>query len=358
MPFASKKQIEDAKAINTFDYLQAKYPGMLAKKDGEWRWTEHGSFVVTPKNGKWHWINAGFGGVNAVDFEEKVNGVPFPQSIFTVLDVRPQVGERSKNREKEPEPEAVFELPFCCRDNEQAIEYLMGRGIDLEIINRSIADGSLYESVNPIYVIDDAGHYHPKLGRNGREIVVHNVTFAGFDIEGQARFGCSRGLQGSKYRQDMTGSQKDYNFVIAAKDPECQNLVVLEACIDALSDATLKKYQAGNEGDFWYISAGGNSPLAVIQFLKDHPAVTHVYFGNDNDKAGIDGVKCMMRDILADEGLFKQVQLLMPDLPPPGMDKNKLLTEMLAQEDSWVNVKKKQIAANDRSRTGQQAAAR
>ena len=352
MPFASKQQQEEARAINTFDYLQAKYPGMLEKADGEWRWTEHHSLVVTPSNGKWHWINAGFGGTNPVDFEEKVNGVPFPKSVFSVLDMKPAARLQQQTRQREPEPprkkDAVFELPHRCRNNEDAIKYLQGRGIDLEIINRCIAAGSIYESVTPIYEKGADGRLHPKLGRSGREMVIHNCTFVGFGPAGDAKFACSRGMVGS-FKQDIDGSAKEYNFVVPAKDPACKNLVVNEAAIDSLSDATLKKYQGQPWDDFHYLSSSGTSPLALLQFLKDHPGIENVYFGLDYDAAGLMGVKKMMLAVLSDPTLMKRVQILMPDLPPPGMDKNEHLQSLVSAKDSWASLKKTQVARAGRS---------
>lgn len=52
-----------------------------------------------------------------------------------------------------------------------------------------------------------------------------------------------------------------------------------------------------------YLSLGGTSPLALLQFLKDHPEIKQVYLCLDNDKAGLDGMERIEAAIQGDKEL-------------------------------------------------------
>ncbi len=43
--------------------------------------------------------------------------------------------------------------------------------------------------------------------------------------------------------------------------------------IDALSRATLRKTETGDWDKAHYLSLSGTSPLALLQYLTDHPAI-------------------------------------------------------------------------------------
>ena len=131
---------------------------------------------------------------------------------------------------------------------------MRSRGIDGGAIAACIKRGDLYESAN---------------GRN--------CVFVGRDKSGVPRFACMRGAFGD-FKQDAIGSDKRYGFVIPAGTPDSRGVCVTEAPVDALSAATLIKTKSEPWEQYNYLSLGGTSPLAVIQFLKDHTEINHVFY--------------------------------------------------------------------------------
>ena len=67
------------------------------------------------------------------------------------------------------------------------IQYLFGRGIDYQLIQECIADGTLYESAD-----------------------YHNAVFIGKDESGTPKYASLRGTLGSTFKQDASGSDKRY----------------------------------------------------------------------------------------------------------------------------------------------------
>ena len=223
-----------------------------------------------------------------------------------------------KDRQRKP-----FALPPKAKNNAKAVEYLAGRGIDRAIIEQCIDTGIVYES---------DGKYH-------------NCVFVGKDLGGTPRFACSRGI-GTDFKRDISGSQKQYNFCLQAIGNPTGALAVFESPIDALSMATINRQNSsvGNRWkDYTYLSLGGTAPLALTQYLKDHPAVTHVYLFLDNDKAGMEGMERAQQAIKADEGLNKQVVEMGLFPPRHGKDYNEQLLQRRQQQ--YVKGEQKQQEA-------------
>lgn len=88
----------------------------------------------------------------------------------------------------------------------------------------------------------------------------------------------------------MDGSDKRYSFSLSSayKDSPC--VAVTESPIDALSVASLLKMQGEDWTKNHYLSLGGTAPRALLRFLHDHPAITHVSLCLDNDRAGLSGM--------------------------------------------------------------------
>ena len=77
--------VEEAKKVDLLTYLQNYEPNELVRETRTQYCTRtHDSLKIS--NGFWNWESKGIGGRNAVDFMEKVRGVPFPKSARIVLD--------------------------------------------------------------------------------------------------------------------------------------------------------------------------------------------------------------------------------------------------------------------------------
>ena len=205
-------------------------------------------------------------------------------------------------------------LPEAARCATAAVSYLQHRGIDSEIISRCMKAGIFYESKK-----------------------YHNCVFVGKDKEGKARFACMRGTMGD-YKADAPGSDKRFNFCLPSSDPSSGLLAVFESPIDALSLATLRKAKRTAWDKCNYLSLGGTAPLALLQFLKDHPEIKRVYLCLDNDRAGLDGMTRIEASIQGDP-VLKDRALTVERKPPPathGKDYNELLRAKLAEQPAPV----------------------
>ncbi|MCI2035828.1 MAG: DUF3991 and toprim domain-containing protein [Oscillospiraceae bacterium] len=204
-------------------------------------------------------------------------------------------------------PTKPFRLPDADRCAIHVVSYLRKRGINPEIISRCIRDGSLYESRK-----------------------YHNCVFVGHDPSGKARFACVRGIH-SSFKIDVEGSDKRFNFVLSSADPQSHTLFVAESPIDALSRATLNKIATSEWDKAHYLSLSGTSPLALLQYLSDHPTIDRVSLGLDNDEAGRKGMVKILA--MAEENEILHRCALTADPPPKeyGKDYNLMLQQKLAE---------------------------
>lgn len=132
---------------------------------------------------------------------------------------------------------------------------------------------------------------------------------------------------------DVPGSDKRFNFCLASPLPECEKVAVFESAIDALSGATLTKLAGKVWEDAHYLSLGGTSPLALIQFLKDRPGIRQVALCLDNDEAGIIGAERVMEAVASNPALAGQVGNIRRAPPPTryGKDYNQHLQGIRAE---------------------------
>jgi len=164
MPGVSKEQIAEAKQMDALTYVMAYEPNNIKKASrNEYRLVDHDSLKLS--NGKWHWFSRGIGGKSALDFLINVRGMGFVDAVELLSrDIR--AGPVSYPRHVRPPPKVAqekksvpFSLPEHNINNDRAVAYLLGRGIDKEIVYHCIDVGILYESKQ-----------------------YHNCTFVGRDI--------------------------------------------------------------------------------------------------------------------------------------------------------------------------------
>lgn len=308
MPWVTDEQIARAKEVGILEYLQAHEPYNL-KRDGPNRYIlrDHDSFVIS--KGKWCWNSRGFGSKTgrALEYLVKVRGYSFTDAVLELCGDAPVFHDRKPVNPPPPKKQQPFALPPRNRDDARAIAYLQSRGIDREIIDLCIRAGTLYESKK-----------------------YHNCAFIGYNREGKARFACVRGTT-SNFRQDMESSDKRYGFCFPAGIPPGRELMAAESPIDALSLATLRKMESPGWNSRHYLALGGTSPLALIQYLTDHPEIEHITLCLDNDKAGCEGAEKIMAAVFAC-GSFRGRSLSFTVEPPPiGNDYNDTLQDVQRQ---------------------------
>ena len=105
------------------------------------------------------------------------------------------------------------------------------------------------------------------------------------------RYAMQRSTGEKTLKLEVDGSDKRYCFSMKGTG---DMLIVSESAIDALSMATIMK-QAGKPWQaYHYLSLGGVSikkqsdvlPMALKQYLSDHPEIRRIRLALDNDKIG------------------------------------------------------------------------
>lgn len=271
MPFYCEEQLEAARQMTAIEYLQRYQPYRLKKSSArnEWELTDHDSFKINGITSKWHWKSRDIGGISALNFLIKVDGMEFQEAVELLLQETPSYIPPPKEKEKKP-----FVLPERSRSCGRVQGYLNKRGISDDVICYCRRLGILYESVP-----------------------YHNAVFVGMDEEHRPGYAFLRGIydrEGKSFRIEQAGSEKKYGFCIPPVG-ESSRVAVYEACIDALAHMTLE----GGRADKYRLALGGISapkegeqrklgknPPALEHFLSRHPEIREIEICTDNDFAG------------------------------------------------------------------------
>lgn len=163
MPWVSEEEIQAAKQMSAIEYLRKYESGRLKKSSArnEWELTDHDSFKINGITSKWHWKSRDIGGVSALQFLTKVDGVEFTEAVRLLCGENPcYIPMEHEAKEKKP-----FVLPEQAPNCGRIRKYLNSRGVSNEVMNYCIQRGILYES-----------------------LPYHNTVFVGKDEQGKARY--------------------------------------------------------------------------------------------------------------------------------------------------------------------------
>lgn len=123
----------------------------------------------------------------------------------------------------------------------------------------------------------------------------NSCVFVGYDNNGEAKYATLRGTSSAmQYRRDVAGSDKSYPFSASVKDGHVcvdnefssSSLYVFESPIDLMSYLSLLKLNGKNVFNAHCISLGGVCDLALERYLSEHPGITEIALGLDNDETG------------------------------------------------------------------------
>ena len=306
----SKDELISARQMDLLDYLRHYEPHELIYVMGNTYSTrEHDSLKIS--NGKWYWFSRGIGGRSALDYLIKVKGIPFPQAVEMILGrtaTEPSVFHARERPAEEKPPEKKLLLPELREDYpSRAVHYLAERGIDREILNYCIQHKLLFETKQ-----------------------YHNAVFVGYDKGGVMRYASMRATRGP-FKGEATGSDKHFSFFIAP-GPEHTRVHVFESAIDLLSYATMEKLAGRDWKRDALLSLAGVFkqkrekvvPVALRQFLDDHPAIRSLELHLDNDQIGRSAAKGIV------EGLSGEPYTVTDHSPKYGKDMNDQLLWQLA----------------------------
>ena len=271
MPYYTKEEIKKAKEVDLYNYLNQRYPDELVPfSNGTYVTREHDSLKIS--NGMWHWFSKGIGGKSALDYLIRVKNMSFMEAMKEII------GCSNSEINYKYQPKKIenieLQLPEKNKDNQKAINYLLSRGIDKEIIDECISKELIYESNEK-----------------------HNVVFVGFDDNYKARFASERGTNQSRYMHDCYGSNKAFSFKLTDKNKLNDSIHVFESAIDLLSYATILKQNGIDYHLENLISLAGvyqpaklvedsKIPITLALFLNNNKNIEKIYLHLDNDQAG------------------------------------------------------------------------
>ena len=267
MSYISQDVLEKARQVDLLSYLMMYDPGNLKRITRDTYCTrEHDSLKIS--NGKWFWFSRGIGGYTALDYLIKVEGYPLSKAVGLLVGPDAKDIPASVRIPKKKEPRKPL-MPELERYPYKAKRYLESRGIHSDIIDYCIENSLLFETAD-----------------------YHNVVFVGYDTQGIARYASMRGI-GSKYKGEVTGSDKHFSFSITAT-PDAEHVHLFEAAIDLLSFATLKYLDGQDWKQDDLLSLAGVFktkrenvvPVALSRYLSDHPNVRVIHLHLDNDDVG------------------------------------------------------------------------
>ena len=261
--------IEQARQMDLLSYLQRYEPDNLKHVARNVYCTrEHDSLKIS--NGKWYWWSRGFGGVSALDYLIKVKEYSFVEAVEALAGITASWSPPPVSAPKE-EPKVLL-LPPRNKDCDRVIQYLFGRGIDFQIIQECIADGTIYESAR-----------------------YHNVVFIGYDEKKEAKYAAFRATNSSRIMGDCTGSKKQFSFRLT--NEESIEVHLFECAIDLLSYATLAKMAGRDWHKLNLVSLSGvyspnremeksKVPVTLKNLLEKNKNISRIVLHFDNDIAG------------------------------------------------------------------------
>lgn len=308
MGYVTPEQIAKAKEMDLLTYLQTFEPTELVKVSPNTYCTrEHDSLKIS--NGKWCWHSRSIGGKNALKYLIEVKNIPFTEAVEIITGQAAVMPSVSRSPAVSPPKPKVLLLPKVNRTATAGFNYLRSRGIDAELIHHCIRTGRFYES-------------YPH----------HSAVFVGLDKENKPRYATIRGI-GNDFIGEANGSDKRYSFSFPAEHSD--TLCLFESAVDLLSFATLLKFYGKPWNADHLVSLAGvykpkqeiqdsSLPLALSQYLSDHPNIRTVHLCLDNDTGGRLAADTLK--ILLPERYGLEVK---ERFPPMGKDYNDYLCDLL-----------------------------
>lgn len=271
MAYIPPELVAEARQVDLLTYLKNYEPYELVEVCRNTYTTKsHDSLKIS--NGLWYWFTKGVGGKSAIDYLIKVRNYTFINAVQTVLgNIKIQAPIQYRQQEKNKEKH--LKIPIKAVNNDRAINYLLSRGIDKDIINYCVKNKLLYQ-----------------------EEKTNNVVFIGYNNDNIPSYAFCRATNQERFMREATGSNKRYSFKIKA-DKENNIVHLFESSIDLLSYATLLHLENKNWRAENLLSLGGiysskydvektKIPVSLTEFLEKNPNVKEIHLHLDRDLAG------------------------------------------------------------------------
>lgn len=261
----TRELIDEAKAVNLYDYLLSHYPSDVEKAGDSLKLKFNHS--VSVKRG----TNCGYDfatgqGYNTINFLDEFFGIPFPKSVFALLNGKTVPVSQGTKAEVVEEKGGFDPPPKVQGKSPNLFAYLCNRGISAETIGSLMKLGILYQS--------DKAHSN-------------NIVF----LNKERDFGEIRESNSfKKFKQTIGNSRADgyWSFTVGGKE-EPDIVFICESAIDAISLYELQREDIKKLGKtVKFASTGGAGKQQAIDRLKrEHPDICVLACDNpDIDPAG------------------------------------------------------------------------
>lgn len=316
--YYTKEQYEIARYDSSaLEYAQAQGYSLI-RQGSYYTMAEHDSMIFTPR-GNWFWNSRHVSG-GALEFMIYYEGKTLTEAVLTLAGERQQEYARPAERPQPkaafppkpmPENAAGFQLPERAVNFKRMYGYLcQARKLDISVVKEMINQGILYQS-----------DFRSREGKT-----ISNATFVYQDPSGKPVGAFQRGMvqSGNPYKRDVSGSSKQYGWLLRSPLTPATEVRVFEGAIDAASDASLEK-RAGRDWkqapvDRLSLEGLGTAPLT--NYLEVHPGVRHVTLMLDGDQPGQDATERIRRDL---ESQGYSVSVRVPEI---GKDWNEQLVAL------------------------------
>ena len=270
--------LQKAREMDLLTYLKNFNPSELVKITSDTYSTKtHDSMRIDDK--LWHRFSTNDGGNSALDYLIKVEGYKLQDAARIILNH--QNIELKEVPKKENKVLKQIVIPTKNSDNKIAIEYLINRGIDEDIVKFCIDNKLLYQ-----------------------EYKTNNVVFIGYDNNHNIKYAGCRSTGLKRIMRDAKGSSKEYSFRLLSETNK-DSIHLFESSIDLLSYATLLKIKGYDWRNQNLIALAGvyqpankieqsKVPITVLNFLQNNPIIKQIVLHFDNDRAGRDATKAFI----------------------------------------------------------------
>ena len=259
-------QIKQADTVSILAY--ARQHGYQPKRVGQnYKIPGYGGLYINDAKNCFNCFSSDKGG-GPIQFVMFMEGLEWKYAVAKLLDIEPVTYSREmghiKGKVKTDTVPPFFNLPAHGKTMNHVFAYLINtRKLDKDVVYDFVKQKMLYEN--------DYG----------------SCVFVGYDENHVPRCASIRGTGGKEFKQDVTGSRKEYFF---RKEGSNDTLNVFEAAIDLMSYITLQKRQSplvkSHDLDDHYVALGCLDFAAMHCYLRQHPAVRRIRICLDNDVHG------------------------------------------------------------------------
>jgi hypothetical protein len=276
--YVPKELVKKAKEVDLLTYFMNYNPNELVKKGiGTYSLKTHDSVIIS--NGLWHRFSTNEGGKTALDYLMKVENMTLQDAVKSILN-KEEIDFFVTPKEELKENRKIV-IPNKASTNKQAIEYLINRGIDEEIIRECVDKKLIYQ-----------------------EDKTNNIVFLGYDNEGNAKYAGCRSTNYKRIMRDAKGSSKEFSFRLLSNINN-KTLHIFESAIDLLSYATMLKMKGYDYKNHNLIALAGvyqpssnieqsKVPIAIQNYLNKYKDTQDIVLHFDNDRAGRQAIKAMI----------------------------------------------------------------